>query len=89
MAFTTLGMSGVAFNQVDAAPGGFHLGTQAFGSDGKLYVYAVAGADIAADTAVCDVDPATFEVAATGGAYASPNVDVATGQYAWFGKASV
>ena len=88
MAFTTLGMSGVAFNQVDTTAG-FTLGTQAFGSDGKLYVYAVAGADIAADTAVCDVDPDTFEVAATGGAYASPNVDVATGNYAWFGKASV
>lgn len=88
MAFTTLGMSGVAYNQVDTAPG-FVLGTQTFGSDGKLYVYAVAGADIAADTAVCDVDPVTFEVAATGGAYASPAVDVATGEYAWFGKASV
>lgn len=88
MAFTTLGMSGVSFSQVDTAPG-FTLGTQVFGSDGKLYVYAVAGADITADTAVCDVDPATFEVAATGGAYTSPSVDVATGEYAWFGKASV
>ena len=88
MAFTTLGMSGVAYNQVDTAPG-FTLGTQTFGSDGKLYVYAVAGDDIAADTAVCDVDPATFEVAATGGLYASPAVDVATGNFAWFSKASV
>ena len=88
MAFTTLGMSGVAFNQVDTQSG-FHLGTQAFGSDGKLYVYGVAGAEIAADTAVCDVDPVTFEVAATGGAYASPNVVVPAGNYAWFGKASV
>ena len=88
MAFTTLGMSGVAFNQVDTAPG-FTLGTQVFGSDGKLYVYAVAGAEIAADTAVCDVDPDTFEVAATGGAYTSPNVVVPAANYAWFGKASV
>lgn len=88
MAFTTLPMAGVDFNQVDSASG-FTLGTQAFGSDGKLYVYAVAGANIAADTAVCDVDPATFEVAATGGAYTSPSSAVSTGEYAWFGKASV
>ena len=88
MAFTTLGMSGVSFSQVDTASG-FTLGTQVFGSDGKLYVYAVAGAEIAADTAVCDVDPATFEVAATGGAYTSPSVVVPAGNYAWFGKASV
>lgn len=88
MAFTTLGMAGVDFNQVDTASG-FTLGTQAFGSDGKLYVYAVAGAEIAADTAVCDVDPDTFVVAATGGAYASPNVVVPAGNFAWFGKASV
>ena len=88
MAFTTLGMSGVSFSQVDTAPG-FTLGTQVFGSDGKLYVYAVAGAEIAAETAVCDVDPDTFEVAATGGAYTSPSVVVPAGNYAWFGKASV
>ena len=88
MAFTTLGMSGVAYNQVDTSAG-FTLGTQTFGSDGKLYVYAVAGAEIAANTAVCDVDPDTFEVAATGGAYTSPNVVVPAGNFAWFGKASV
>lgn len=88
MAFSTLPLSGIAFDQVDTAPG-FTLGTQTFGSDGKLYVYAVAGAAIAADTAVCDVDPATFEVAATGGAYLSPNYAVPDGSYAWFSKASV
>ena len=88
MAFTTLGMAGVDFNQVDTASG-FTLGTQVFGSDGKLYVYGVAGAEIAADTAVCDVDPATFEVAATGGAYASPSAAVPAGGFAWFGKTSV
>ena len=88
MAFTTLGMSGVGYNQVDTVPG-FVLGTQTFGSDGKLYVYGVAGAEIAANTAVCDVDPVTFEVAATGGAYASPAVVVPAGNYAWFGKSSV
>lgn len=88
MAFSTLPLSGIGFTQVDTAPG-FVLGTQTFGSDGKLYVYAVAGADIAADTAVCDVDPDTFIVAATGGAYTSPSVEVPTGNYGWFAKASV
>lgn len=65
------------------------LGVQVFGSDGKRYVLGVAGATIAANTAVCDVDPVTFEVAATGGAYASPGVELAAGEYAWFGAASV
>ena len=88
MAFTTLGMSGVNFNQVDTAPG-FTLGTQAFGSDGKLYVYAVAGAAIAADDADCSVNATTFVATASGGAYKAPNVAVASGSYAWFGKASV
>jgi hypothetical protein len=88
MAFTTLGMSGVNFNQVDTAPG-FTLGTQVFGSDGKLYVYAVAGAAISADDADCSVNATTFVATASGGAYKAPNVAVASGSYAWFGKASV
>jgi hypothetical protein len=65
------------------------LGLQAFGSDGKLYVLAKAGATIAASTAVCDIDPATFVVAATGGAYTSPAYALASGDFAWFSKASV
>ena len=88
MAFTTLGMSGVALSQVDTAPG-FTLGTQVFGSDGKLYVYAVAGAAIAADDADCSVNATTFVATASGGSYKAPNVAVASGSYAWFGKASV
>ena len=89
MAFTTLGMSGVAFNQVDTAPG-FGLGTQAFGSDGRLYVYAVAAEAISADATGLAVDADTFEVAAAeGGEYTAPAVDVASGNYAWFSKASV
>jgi len=50
---------------------------------------AVADATIAASTAVCDIDPDTFEVAATGGAYTSPPVALAAGDVAWFSKASV
>ena len=65
------------------------LGSQVFGSDGLRYVLGVAGATISASTAVCDVDPDTFEVAASGGSYASPAVALASGDYAWFGVASV
>lgn len=89
MAFTTLGMSGVNFDQVDAAPGGFKAGTQVFGSDGRLYVYAVAGADISADDADCSINTTTFAVTASGGSYLAPNYAVPTGSYGWFSKASV
>jgi len=65
------------------------LGLEVFGSDGRLYVLAVADATIAASTAVCAIDPATFEVAATGGAYTSPPVALVAGDVAWFSKASV
>ena len=65
------------------------LGAQTFGSDGKIYVFAKANASIPASTAVCTVDPATFLVTATGGAYTSPAVAMTSGQYAWFSKAGV
>ena len=72
-----------------ATPVNGPLGSQVNGSDGKIYVLAVADATIAASTAVCDIDPDTFEVAATGGAYTSPAVGLVAGQYAWFAKAGV
>lgn len=65
------------------------LGLEVFGSDGKLYVLAKATATITASTAVCSIDPATFAATATGGAYTSPAVALASGDYAWFSKASV
>lgn len=65
------------------------LGTQVFGSDGKRYVFAKAGATISASTTVCDINTTTFVVAATGGTYTSPTVALASGNYAWFSKASV
>lgn len=65
------------------------LGTQVFGSDGKRYVFAKAGANIAASTTVVDINATTFVAAATGGAYTSPTVAIASGEYAWFSKASV
>lgn len=65
------------------------LGLEAFGSDGKRYVLAQAGASISASTAVCDINTTTFSVAASGGAYTSPAVALVSGDVAWFGKASV
>lgn len=65
------------------------LGAEVFGSDGKIYVLAKANASIPASTAVCTIDPATFLVTATGGAYTSPAEALVSGQYAWFSKASV
>jgi len=65
------------------------LGTQVFGSDGKLYVYAQAGGAIPASTAVCTVNASTFAATATGGSYTSPATAMATGDRAWFSKASV
>lgn len=65
------------------------LGTQVFGSDGKLYVYAQANAAITASTTVCAVAATTFLVAASGGAYTSPTTTMATGDRGFFSKASV
>lgn len=65
------------------------LGTQVFASNGKRYVYAQANATITASTAVCTVNATTFLVTASGGAYTSPAVDLASGDRAWFAAASV
>ena len=65
------------------------LGSQVFGSDGKLYVLGQANASIPASTAVCTVSPTTFLVTASGGAYTSPAVALVSGDTAWFSKASV
>jgi hypothetical protein len=65
------------------------LGTQVFGSDGLLYVLAEADGTITALTTVCDIDPTTFLVVDSGGAYTSPDVELVAGDVAWFSKASV
>ena len=65
------------------------LGSQVFGSDGKLYVLGQANASIPASTAVCTVNATTFLVTASGGAYTSPAVALVSGDTAWFAKASV
>lgn len=65
------------------------LGTLAWGTDGKLYVYAQANASITASTAVCSVSPTTFLATASAGSYTSPATNMVTGDYGWFNKASV
>jgi len=65
------------------------LGTQVWGTDGKLYVYAQANAAITASTAVCTLSASTFLVTASGGAYTSPATTMASGDQGWFSKASV
>lgn len=68
---------------------GHALGTQVFGNDGKLYVYAEANATIAASDADCTVSATTFLATASGGAYLSPATAMVDGDQGWFSKASV
>jgi hypothetical protein len=96
MAYSVLPIAGVLLTSAQQIEDGTTsvptfgpLGAETFGSDGLRYVFAKANASIPASTAVCTIDPATFLVTATGGAYLSPAVDLVSGQYAWFGKASV
>lgn len=65
------------------------LGDQVWTTDGKRSVFAQANASIPASTAVCTVSPTTFLVTASGGAYLSPAVAMATGDQGWFDAASV
>jgi hypothetical protein len=65
------------------------LGTQVWGSDGKLHVYAQANAAITASTAVCTVNATTFLATASGGSYTSPATAMAVGDRGWFEKTSV
>ena len=98
MAYSTLPIAGINLETTQSAadivaygePVDFGpLGTQTFGSDGLRYVWAKAAATIAPSTTVCNINTTAFTVAATGGAYISPAVSMVTGDYGWFGKASV
>jgi hypothetical protein len=98
MAFTITPLSGIDLNDTQtvaeqALNGGVvtfgPLGAEIFASDGKRYVWAKANATITASTTTCTVSPTTFLVTATGGAYTSPAVAMAAGDYGWFGAASV
>ena len=65
------------------------LGAEVFGSDGKRYVFAQAGAAITASTATCSVNASTFVATGSAGSYTSPAVALASGDYAWFAATSV
>jgi hypothetical protein len=98
MAYTITPLIGIDFNNIvntntnsagTAIPTFGPLGAEVFGSDGKIYVLAQANASIPASTAVCTVNATTFLVTASGGSYSSPAVALASGDVAWFSKASV
>ena len=98
MAYSTLPIAGIDLNSTQTAaeialygePVNFGpLGTQTFAADGLRYVWAVAAATIAPSTTACNINTTAFTVAATGGAYISPAVSMVSGDYGWFGKASV
>jgi len=98
MAYTITPLIGIDFNNIvntnlnsagTAVPTIGPLGAEVFGSDGRIYVLAQANATITASTTVCDINTTTFLVAATGGSYKSPAVALASGDVAWFSKASV
>lgn len=101
MAYSTLPIAGVNLNgvtpantQIDGSttetvPTFGPLGAETFGNTGLRYVFAQAGATISASTTVCAINTTTFQVAATGGAYTSPGVALASGDCAWFSASSV
>jgi hypothetical protein len=65
------------------------LGTQVWGSDGRRYVFAVAGDSIGASDTTCSVNATTFVASNVGGTYDSPIYAMAAGDYGWFSEASV
>ena len=98
MAYSTLPIAGIDLGTVQTAaeilvngePANFGpLGTQTFASDGLRYVWAKSAATIAPSTTTCAIDTTAFTVIATTGAYISPAVSMVSGDYGWFGKASV
>ena len=98
MAYTITPLIGIDFNNIvttntnsagTAIPTFGPLGAEVFGSDGKIYVLGQANATITATTTACTVNATTFLVTASGGSYTSPAVALASGDVAWFSKASV
>ena len=65
------------------------IGDVAEASDGRLYVFAQAGAPITGATAVCTISPTTFQATASGGAYLSPVAAMVLNDFGWFSKSNV
>ena len=98
MAYTITPLIGIDFNNIvttnlnsagTAVPTFGPLGAEVFGSDGLRYVFAQAGATIAASLTTCSVNASTFVATPSAGTYSGPLVAMASGDYGWFGKASV
>ena len=65
------------------------LGNEVFGSDGKRYVFAKAGNDFTASQTSCSISASTFVATTGSGSYIAPPTALLTGEYGWFGIASV
>ena len=98
MAYTITPLSGIDLNDIQtvaeqALLSGLvtfgPLGAEVFASDGKRYVWAKAGSAITASTATCSINTTTFVATGGAGTYAGPAVAMASGDYGWFGAASV
>ena len=98
MAYTITPISGIDLNDTQTvaeqtANAGLvtfgPLGAEIFASDGKRYVWAKAGSAITASTATCSINTTTFVATGGAGTYAGPAVAMASGDYGWFGAASV
>ena len=98
MAFTITPLSGIDLNDTQTvaeqtANAGLvtfgPLGAEVFASDGLRYVWAKAGGTIAASTTTCSINTTTFVATSGSGTYIGPTVAMASGDYGWFGKASV
>jgi hypothetical protein len=94
MAYTITPLSGIDLNNPQTVvspnlPSFGPLGAEVFGSDGFRYVFAQAGAAIAASLTTCSVNASTFIATPSAGTYSGPLVAMASGDYGWFGKASV
>jgi hypothetical protein len=86
---TSAAQSQLASDGTTVIPNIGPAGNEVFGSDGLRYVFAKAGNDFTAGQTSCSISTTTFVATSTGGAYIAPAVALASGEYGWFGKASV
>jgi hypothetical protein len=102
MAYTVLPIAGVLLDTTtpvdfvyvngsttESIPAFGPTGAETFGSDGKRYVFASVGEAISASSPSCSINASTFVATGSAGGYLSPGVALASGDYAWFSKASV
>jgi hypothetical protein len=97
MAYTITPLAGIDLSNVantnlnsagTALPTFGPTGAEVFGSDGLRYVFAQAAVAIGVSTATCVINASTFQVTLGAGTYIA-GASMASGDYGWFGKASV